>query len=671
MSGPHRPPSASSPASSTAAQQRLPFPGPRGMVRGPGAGGHGPMGFGRPVEKPKDFRGTLRRLVRYLAPRRGPLLVVFCFAALSTVFAIVSPKVLGKATTRLFLGLMMKLRGVPGATIDFAYVRNILIWLGILYAGSALFSYIQQYIMAGLAQGTVYDMRRDVSAKLSRLPLKYFDGRTHGEILSRVVNDVDNISNTLQQSLTQLITAAVTLVGVVAMMLSISPVMTLITLVTLPLSVLVTVSVARRSQAYFAGQQKTLGELNGHVEEMYGGHRIVKAFGREAASIRAFEDTNEKLYDYGWKAQFVSGIIMPLMNFIGNIGYVVICVVGGIFVTRRAIELGDIQAFIQYSRQFTQPIVQTANIANILQSTMASAERVFEILDETEETPDAAGADAAAIAAPRGEVRFEDVGFRYKDDVPLIHGMNIHVHPGQVVAIVGPTGAGKTTLVNLLMRFYDVGAGRITVDGVDIRSMRRGDLRAVFGMVLQDTWLFGGTVRDNIAYGRQGATDEQVAAAAAAAHADGFIRALPEGYNTVLNEEASNISQGQMQLLTIARAFLADPAILILDEATSSVDTRTEMQIQAAMRALMKGRTSFIIAHRLSTVRHADMILVMNEGKIIEQGRHDELLAARGGFYAELYHSQFAGGVPRPGGRAAAEGAAGAKAQVVAGATVV
>jgi ATP-binding cassette subfamily B protein len=629
------------------------------------------MGIGRPVEKAKDFRGTLRRLASYLAPRRGPIMVVFFFAALSTVFAIVSPRILGKATTALFTGLMLKMRGVPGAAIDFGYIRDILVWLGVLYAASALFGYIQQYIMAGLAQGTVYDMRRDVSAKLGRLPLKYFDGRTHGETLSRVVNDVDNISNTLQQSLTQLITSVVTMVGVVAMMLSISPLMTLITLVTLPLSVLVTVSIARRSQAYFAGQQKALGQLNGHVEEMYAGHRIVKAFGREAAAIRAFEETNEQLYDYGWKAQFVSGIIMPLMNFVGNIGYVIICVAGGIFVTRRAMELGDIQAFIQYSRQFTQPIVQTANIANILQSTMASAERVFEVLDETEESPDAAGAEVAAtaaamLAAPRGEVRFEGVDFRYKDDVPLIDDMDIEVAPGQTVAIVGPTGAGKTTLVNLLMRFYEVGGGRIRVDGVDIRDIARADLRRMFGMVLQDTWLFGGTVRDNIAYGREGASDEQVIAAARAAHADAFIRQLPDGYGTLLTEDASNISQGQMQLLTIARAFLADPAILILDEATSSVDTRTEMQIQAAMRALMNGRTSFVIAHRLSTVRHADHTLVINEGKIVEQGRHDDLLA-RGGFYAELYNSQFAANGGAAGGGEAKE----AKPRLVAGATLV
>lgn len=694
MSGPqHRANSASRPgagpgAGPGASELRLPFPGPRGGPGGGGPGGgggsHGPMGIGKPVEKPKDFRGTLRRLVRYLAPRRGALMVVFFFAALSTVFHIVSPKILGKATTQLFTGLMMKLSGVPGAAIDFDYIRNILIWLGVLYVGSALFGYVQQYIMAGLAQGTVYDMRRDVSAKLARLPLKYFDGRTHGEILSRVVNDVDNISNTLQQSLTQLITSIVTMVGVIAMMLSISPVMTLITLVTLPLSVLVTVSIARRSQAYFAGQQKALGQLNGHVEEMYSGHRIVKAFGREAAAIRTFEETNEQLYDYGWKAQFVSGIIMPLMNFVGNIGYVIICVVGGIFVTRRVIELGDIQAFIQYSRQFTQPIVQTANIANILQSTMASAERVFEILDETEESADAAGAAVAAtavamLAAPRGEVQFEGVGFRYKEDAPLIDGMDIHVASGQTVAIVGPTGAGKTTLVNLLMRFYEVGGGRIRVDGVDIRDIPRADLRRMFGMVLQDTWLFGGTVKENIAYGRARATDEQVIAAARAAHADTFIRALPEGYNTVLNEDASNISQGQMQLLTIARAFLADPAILILDEATSSVDTRTEMQIQAAMRALMKGRTSFVIAHRLSTVRHADHTLVINEGKIVEQGRHDELLA-RGGFYAELYNSQFAAnggaggrgrGPTATGKGAKEEGGREAKSRLVAGATLV
>jgi len=614
--------------------------GRRGVVvMGPGGGG-GRMGFGMPVERAKDFRGTLRRLIAYLGPRKGQVLVVLVFAALSTTFAILSPKVLGKATTRLFAGLLLKLQGVPGATIDFGYIRGILFVLGGLYALSAFFSYVQQYIMAGVAQGTVYDMRHDVSAKLSRLPLKYFDSRTHGEILSRVTNDVDNISNTLQQSLAQIITATVTLVGVVAMMLSISPVLTLVTLVTLPLSVLVTASIARRSQGYFLGQQRTLGELNGHVEEMYGGHKIVKAFGHEQAAIDTFEETNDRLYEYGWKAQFISGIIMPLMQFVNNIGYVVVCVAGGLFVIRRAIELGDVQAFIQYSRQFTQPIVQTANIANIIQSTVASAERVFEVLDEAEEVPDAP--DAPRIDSPAGEVRFEDVSFSYREDAPLFDDINIDVRPGRMVAIVGPTGAGKTTLVNLLMRFYEVGAGRITVDGVDIRDLRRGDLRTMFGMVLQDTWLFCGPVRDNIAYGREGASESEVVEAAQAARADHFIRMLPEGYDTVLNEEASNISQGQMQLLTIARAFLADPAILILDEATSSVDTRTEMQVQAAMAELMEGRTSFVIAHRLSTVRNADTILVINEGKIVEQGTHEELLA-RGGFYAELYNSQFTG----------------------------
>jgi ATP-binding cassette subfamily B protein len=493
--------------------------------------------------------------------------------------------------------------------------------------------------MAGVAQNTVYDMRRDVNAKLSRLPLRFFDSRTHGEILSRVTNDVDNISSTLQQSLTQLITATVTIVGVVIMMLTISPLLTLITLITLPLSVLVTTAIAKRSQKHFAGQQKALGELNGHVEEMYTGHKIVKAFGREERSIQQFNETNERLYEYGWKAQFISGIIMPLMNFINNTGYVIVAVVGGIFVTRRTIELGDIQAFMNYSRQFTQPVVQTANIANIIQSTVASAERVFEILDETEETPDSQ--DAKVIESPKGDVRFENVRFGYKEEVTLFDNMSIDVRSGQTIAIVGPTGAGKTTLVNLLMRFYEVADGKITVDGVDIRDLKRGDLRTMFGMVLQDTWLFGGTMSDNIAYGREGATDEEILRAAKAARADHFIRTLPEGYKTVLNEEASNISQGQMQLLTIARAFLADPAILILDEATSSVDTLTEVQIQKAMRTLMRGRTSFVIAHRLSTIRDADLILVMNNGTIIEQGTHGELLA-RKGFYADLYYSQFA-----------------------------
>jgi len=612
-----------------------------GPGRRPGRGGMGgPHGLGAPVEKAKDFRGTLRRLVQYLRPHSLRISLVMLFAVASTVFAIFSPRVLGRAITKLFEGMLLKMQGVPGATIDFAAIASIMMTLAGLYALSAAFSYAQQYIMAGVAQETVRDMRRAVNDKIARLPLRYFDQHTHGEVLSRVTNDVDTVSNTLQQSLTQMITAVVTLVGVTVMMLTISPALTAVTLVTLPMSLVVTVFVAKRSQRYFIGQQRTLGELNGHVEEMYTGHRVVKAFGREQASIANFERTNEELYQHGWKANFVSGLIMPMMHMIGNIGYVIVAVVGGIYVTRRLVTIGDVQAFIQYSRQFSQPIVQTASIANIMQSTVAAAERVFAIMDEAEEPADPVS--PRKIEAPRGAVRFADVSFSYEPAEPLIEGMNIDVHPGQTVAIVGPTGAGKTTLVNLLMRFYDVNAGQITVDGIDVRDMRRHDLRTVFGMVLQDTWLFNGTIRDNIAYGRDGASEEDIRAAAMAAHADHFIRTLPGGYDTVLNEEASNISQGQMQLLTIARAFLADPAVLILDEATSSVDTRTEMQIQAAMGALMHGRTSFVIAHRLSTVRNADLTLVMNEGAIIEQGSHEELLG-RDGFYAELYNSQFAG----------------------------
>ena len=611
-------------------------------TRGPGGPGmrRGHMAFSMPTDRAKDFRGTMRRLIGYLAPHRVTLAVVLGAAILGTVFATVSPRILGQATTVLYEGFLAKLRGVPGAAIDFGAIRSILMTLGVLYVLSASFQYLQQWLMAGVAQLTVYRMRRDVSEKLARLPLRFFDSRAHGDILSRVTNDIETISHSLYQSLTQLITAVVTLTGILIMMLLISPVMTLITLVTLPLFALITVRVARLSQRYFAGQQRTLGELNGHVEEMYSGHLIVKAFGREAASVEEFDAINRRLYDYGWRAQFVSGIIMPAMTFIGNIGYVLVAVAGSLFVIRQAIQLGDVQAFIIYSRRFTQPIVQVANIANIIQATVAASERVFEVIDEAEETPDAQ--PAAELAAPRGEVGFENVRFSYKDDAPLIEDLDIHVKPGQTVAIVGPTGAGKTTLVNLLMRFYDVAGGRIVVDGVDIRDLRRSDLRTMFGMVLQDTWLFGGTIRDNIAYGRDGASEAEIVAAAKAARADHFIRTLPDGYDAVLNEEASNISQGQMQLLTIARAVLADPAILILDEATSSVDTRTEVQIQEAMHELMQGRTSFVIAHRLSTIRNADTILVMNEGRIIEQGTHEELLEAEG-FYAELYNSQFAG----------------------------
>ncbi|QUL58488.1 ABC transporter ATP-binding protein [Paenibacillus tritici] len=599
--------------------------------------------MGMPPEKAKDFKGTLRRLVRYLRPRQVQLIIVFVMAIASTVFSIFSPKVMGRATTKLFEGAYGKMMDVPGAAIDFGYINDILILLAGLYLFSALFSYIQQYVMAGVAQKVVYDMREQINSKLERLPLKYFDSRTHGEILSRATNDVDNISTTLQQSLTQLITSIVTIVGVIVMMLTISPWLTLITIVTLPLSFVVIMLITKRSQTYFVGQQKSLGQLNGHVEEMYTGHRIIKAFGREKNSLKDFDKINDQLYDSGWRSQFISGIIMPLMMFIGNLGYVLVCVVGGIFVTKKAIDVGDIQAFIQYSRQFTMPITQTANIANIIQSTIASAERVFELLDEEEEIPEVGTSLAKRTAdAEEGAVEFRHVKFGYKENEVLIEDMNIEVSPGQTIAIVGPTGAGKTTLINLLMRFYEVNSGEIVIDGVNITNMKRSELRSKFGMVLQDTWLFNGTIRDNIAYGREGSTEADVVRAAKAAHADHFIRTLPLGYDTILNEEASNISQGQKQLLTIARAILADPSILILDEATSSVDTRTEVQIQKAMNTLMNGRTSFVIAHRLSTIRDADLILVMNQGSVIEKGTHLELLEA-GGFYADLYNSQFSG----------------------------
>ena len=633
--------------SDAARRQGLPPQGPQGGPpqggprRGPGF--MGPMGGG-PAEKPKDARKTIRFLMTYFRPRKGRLAIVFAFAVLSTVFTIVGPKLLGHVTTKLFDGLTSKYVAAfthkPMPSMDFKYIGGTLLLLVAFYLMSALFSYIQQYTMAGVSQGIVYQMRKDVNEKLARLPLKYFDSKTHGEIMSRVTNDVDNISTTLQQSLTQLITSVCTIVGVLVMMLTISPWLTLIALVTLPAAFLSTINVTKLSQKYFTAQQKELGSLNGHVEEMYTGHVIVKAFGREGESVAEFKAINARFFAAAWKAQFISGVIMPMMNFINNVGYVVICVVGGVMAARKILKLGDIQAFIQYSRQFNQPIAQTANIANVLQSTLASAERVLEVLEEEEELPDKA--DAAVVAYPRGHVDFEHVRFGYKEDAILMQDMNIKVEPGQTIAIVGPTGAGKTTLVNLLMRFYEISGGAILIDGVDTRDMRRGELRRLFGMVLQDTWLFNGTIRENIAYGREGATEEDVVAAAKAAHADHFIRALPEGYDTLLNEEASNISQGEKQLLTIARAILADNPILILDEATSSVDTRTEAYIQKAMKELMKGRTSFVIAHRLSTIRDAESILVMKDGSIIEMGRHDELLA-RGGFYADLYNSQFAG----------------------------
>lgn len=600
----------------------------------PRGGGHGGMMI--QGAKPKDAKGTLRRLLGYLKPRRVRIFWVFIAAILSTAFTIIGPKVMGEAITVLFEGAYAKFSGVPGAEIDFSKIAQLLFWLGGLYVASSLFNLIQQYTMAGVAQRTVYDLREAVFQKLDKLPTKYYDAHPTGDTLSRVTNDIDTVGTTLQQSLTQFITSIVTIVGIIIMMLTISPLLTIITIVSLPVSLFVIKPILKRSQKHFANQQQTLGQLNGHIEEMYTGHQVVKAFGREAQSVATFNEVNEQLYEAGRRAQFISGIVMPAMSFIGNLSYVLISIVGGILVTHRTISIGDIQAFITYSKQFTQPITQTANIANIIQQTLAAAERVFELLDEEEEVGKKEGIELQNV---EGAVRFEHVAFGYGEEL-LIKDLNVDVKPGQTVAIVGPTGAGKTTLINLLMRFYDVKAGAIKIDGVDIRDMSRDELRKHFGMVLQDTWLFNGTIRENIAYGKEDATEAEVLQAAEAAHADHFIRTLPEGYDTVLNEEASNISQGQKQLLTIARAILADSPIMILDEATSSVDTRTEVFIQRAMNRLMEGRTSFVIAHRLSTIQDADLILVMNQGTVMEQGTHEELLE-KGGFYADLYNSQF------------------------------
>jgi ATP-binding cassette subfamily B protein len=599
--------------------------------------GRGPMGgFGMPVQKAKDFKGTLRRLSGYLRPHQAGVIVVVAAGVLSTVFSVIGPKLLGKATTKVFEGYLARTAGRGG--IDFAYVGSMLTWLAVLYIVSATFLYLQQYLMSGIAQNTVFALRRDVEAKFSRLPLKFFDARTHGEILSRAVNDLDNISSTLQQNLTQLISSVLSVIGIIIMMLTISWIMTLVVLVTLPMSVTIVAVMAKRSQAFFIRQQKALGEMNGHVAEMYSGHTIVTAFGHEEKSVEQFRTLNGNYYEGAWRAQFVTGMMFPIMMFVGNIGYVAVAVVGGFLVTRGSIAIGDLQAFIQYSRQFSMPITQLSSMANTIQLTIASAERVFELLDEPEEPPDAM--PARTVASPQGHVEIDHISFSYKPETPLIEDMSIDVEPGQMVAIVGHTGAGKTTLVNLLMRFYDITAGAIRVDGVDVREMTRGHLRRIFGMVLQDTWLFAGTIGDNIAYGRENADDDQIVRAAKAAQADHFIRTLPDNYATVINEEATNLSQGQKQLLTIARAFLADPAILILDEATSSVDTRTEVLIQKAMAQLMHGRTTFVIAHRLSTIRNADLILMMEHGRIVEKGSHDELLAANGK-YADLYRSQF------------------------------
>lgn len=601
--------------------------------------GGGPPGSGNMMiagQKAKDFKGTFRRLLGYLKPHRMKLLAVFVAAVLSTVFMVLGPKIMGNAITELFEGAYGKFTGVPDASIDFGVIAKLLLLLAGLYIVSSVFNYIQQLIMASVSQKTVFDLREDINNKLEKMPLKYYDAHPVGDTLSRMTNDIDTIGSTLQQTITQFITAVVTIVGILAMMLWISPMLTIIALVTLPLSLLVIRPFLKRSQKHFAAQQRTLGNLNGHIEEMYTGHQVVKVFGHEEKAIAEFEEVNEQLYNAGRRAQFISGIIQPMMSLIGNLSYVLICVIGGILVTQRAISIGDIQAFITYMKQFTQPITQTANIANIIQSTIAAAERVFELLDEEEEIKEV---NTVSLKQAKGQVDFEHVDFGYGEKL-LITDMNIRVEPGQTVAIVGPTGAGKTTLINLLMRFYELNGGAIKIDGLDISKMSREDLRTTFGIVLQDTWLFNGTIKDNIGYGNKNATDEEIMEASKVARADQFIRTLPGGYDTVLNEDASNVSQGQKQLITIARAVLSDPPIMILDEATSSVDTRTELLIQQAMNRLMKGRTSFVIAHRLSTIQGADLILVMDQGEVIEQGTHEELLEKEG-FYADLYYSQF------------------------------
>ena len=603
-----------------------------------------PMGMGRGRgnnEKTKDLGGTLKKLLAYLKPYHFKICMVMVFAICSTIFNILGPKILAKATDKLSEGIMAKVANTGG--IDFNYIVKILLILVVLYVASSLFSYIMGWIISGVSQDAAFSLRKDISEKMNRLPLSYFDKHTSGDILSRVTNDIDTIAQSLNQSLSTLISNVVTLVGIFIMMLTISWQMTLIAVVVLPVSMTLMRLVMKHSQKYFIQQQNSLGDVNGHIEEMYGGHQVVKAFNGEEKSVEQFEQYNESLYTSAWKSQFFGSLMMPISNFIGNIGYVGVCIIGGILAGSKTITIGDIQAFIQYVRQFNQPISQIAQAANLLQSTGAAAERVFEFLEEEELTEDSATLTTEEVQNMKGAVTFADVHFGYNPDKIIINDFSLHVHAGQKVAIVGPTGAGKTTIIKLLMRFYELNGGSIMIDGEDITQMKRSDLRSLFGMVLQDTWLFNGTIMDNLKYGRLDATDEEVKKACMSAHVDHFIHTLSDGYNTMINEESSNISAGQKQLLTIARAFLKNPKILILDEATSSVDTRTEVLIQQGMDELMKNRTSFVIAHRLSTIRDADTIIVMRDGDIVEIGNHEGLLKENG-FYATLYRSQFENG---------------------------
>ncbi|MPZ85411.1 MAG: ATP-binding cassette domain-containing protein [Actinophytocola sp.] len=602
-------------------------------------GGRGMPGMGMHVEKAKSFGPSAKRLARRMHPERAAFGVVVALGVTSVAFAVAGPKILGHATDIIFNGVIGRMRNIPGAGIDFAALGSTLMWVLALYLASSVFGWIQGWMLNGVVQRVVYKLREDVEAKLHRLPLRYFDGQPRGELLSRVTNDIDNISTTLQQTLSQLLTSLLTVVGVLVMMLTISPLLALIALAVIPLSVLITGQVGKRAQKKFIAQWKQTGALNAHIEEAFTGHQLVKVFGRQKENEEEFRRRNEELYGSARGAQFISGLIMPAMMFLSNISYVVVAVVGGLRITSGTMTLGEVQAFIQYSRQFTQPLTQVASMANLMQSGVASAERVFELLDAEEQSADPA--DASLPAERRGRVEFENVSFSYRPEQPLIENLSLVAEPGQTVAIVGPTGAGKTTLVNLIMRFYELDAGRITLDGVDVTRLRREDLRSQVGMVLQDTWLFGGTIRENIAYGRPSATEDEIIESAKATFVDRFVRTLPDGYDTVIDEEGTNVSAGEKQLLTIARAFLASPSLLILDEATSSVDTRTESLVQHAMAALRSSRTSFVIAHRLSTIRDADLILVMESGQIVEQGTHDSLLEARGAYH-RLYSAQFA-----------------------------